>query len=361
MNIFGSSHYDFSLKTSWPLTRENRFWLGEIHKAFDQGKLEFERTNCPLCQTEDHETVCERDRYGINVTTVLCSKCGLVYRKKRLAEKSAGVFYNEYYQGLFKGTLSPLEYFNNQKKHAQYIYDFTRSRLPENGYMIEVGCGPGGILSFFQERGFKVRGYDLDSSYSQYDIPDKPEVLPGDIQSVLDKKERPDFIILSHVLEHTFRPLELLRTCNRILNDNGLIFVEVPGLRSFKEGHYSMCGSSQQHPYQMDLLQEIVLAHNFEFDISTLSHLLAKSNFKILRSTELIRLIGKKIDQNSAVVSLEDNYQRNRKYLLDLERVRRSYAKTHRLRIACKKIKHYVRAASDRTALRTGREISERA
>jgi len=311
----------------WKLSDENKRFLRRIKDAIAHGELSLEQTDCPLCASADFDPVAEKDRYGIPVTTVLCRQCGFVYRRRRMAMNCAARFYNDYYKGLFKGKVDPERYFANQQSHGLFIYDFVREFLPRGGFVVEYGCGPGGILSVFRDKGFEVCGYDLDESYSQYQIAGKPEIITGGLDRLSHIERTADVIILSHVLEHTYQPEEVLRECRRILTDGGILYIEVPGLRNFHQGHYSLCGCLESHPYRMDLLKEIVLAHNFEFDLDTLGFFLRRSGFEVLRSTELIRTVSRKSKSPELKIEemLRDNYRRNKQYLDDLERSRKRY------------------------------------
>ena len=48
--------------------------------------------------------VSEKDRYGLPIKTLCCSKCGLLRCDKVFDEKSNELFYKQYYTSLYRGT-----------------------------------------------------------------------------------------------------------------------------------------------------------------------------------------------------------------------------------------------------------------
>ena len=196
----------------------------------------------------------------------------------------------------------------------------------------EIGCGPGGILSIFAERGAVVTGYDLNAEYSA-DRPDGwPMVRTGTIDTALANSEKHDLVILSHVLEHMYEPVDALRKARSLVKDGGYLYIEVPGLRSFEKGHYSICGCTLAHPYEKDLMKEFVIAHNFEFDLSVLDYVLQTSSFSIVSATELVRVLARATaplpskQLATPGEALKNNHSRNLTYLIQLERKRMQYA-----------------------------------
>lgn len=326
-NLFINSRYYKSNHINLEITGEIYSWVTELQRKIEIGDCELEiLSQCILCGGNDFEVVATIDRYNFPVGTHICKKCGLIFRNPRLSQKYAEYFYNNYYTRIFKGDLTFDNYYFNQRKHAKFIYEFILDKLDKHGNIIEIGCGPGGILSFFSEIGFSVKGYDLDAAYTQWEFYNKPDIHVGGMKEAYTNKEKADLLILSHVLEHTFNPLEEIRLASEIVNEGGYIFIEVPGIRSFSEGHYSLSGTSDPHPYEKDILKEICIAHNYEFDLSTLSYFLNLVGFEIIKGTELIRILAIKKDSKiKSTNSLNENYSINRNYLLNLEKKRKLY------------------------------------
>ena len=117
-------------------------------------------------------------------------------------------------------------------------------------------------------------------------------MIPGTIETALERSETYDLVVLSHVLEHLSNPLDTMKKVRSLVRDGGYVDIGVPGLRAFDSGHYSLCGCTRAHPYEKDLMKEIVIAHNFEFECSVIHYMLSVSGFSVVSATELVRVLA---------------------------------------------------------------------
>lgn len=125
--------------------------------------------------------------------------------------------------------------------------------LPANASVLDAGCGDFRIYREFADQfsGKEYVGCDhaetlppLGASFSQWDLERFP--LPFE-------DDRFDFAILSHVLEHVGKPVDLLRELVRVLKPGGALYVECPSERSLKPGwwapeHYNLILSFHDDP-----------------------------------------------------------------------------------------------------------------
>jgi len=127
--------------------------------------------------------------------------------------------------------------------------------LPKDAVVLDLGCGPGYFLDEMKERGYtNVTGVTLSPediklceskghTIKAYDL----SFLP---QSEGYYDESVDLIFLRHALEHSPYPIFSLMEYNRILKQNGKIYIEVPApdcdrKHEFNLNHYSIFGHSQ--------------------------------------------------------------------------------------------------------------------
>jgi SAM-dependent methyltransferase len=75
-----------------------------------------------------------------------------------------------------------------------------------------------------------------------------------------------DLVILNHVLEHFLDPTKQLKRIHRLMNDDGLLFVEVPDILG------EWAGAGMFH-----------LAHVYQFCEMTLRNILAKAGFSPIK------------------------------------------------------------------------------
>ena len=98
---------------------------------------------------------------------------------------------------------------------------------------LEVGCGEGFVLDAARHIGIDLTGVDYQSApvktFNAACLDKFIEANPNDYlerQIALGKSY--DFVILQNVLEHVIDPINLLCKLKSILNDNGILLLQVP-------------------------------------------------------------------------------------------------------------------------------------
>lgn len=109
----------------------------------------------------------------------------------------------------------------------------TNQLLPQNGKLLDVGCGNGAFLrAFGQYFGeWEMAGLELDMKHKDLieAIPRVTSLYTGSIDNVHDTF---DIIVLIHALEHIPHPVEYLKSLRKYLKPDGLLFIEVPDLEN---------------------------------------------------------------------------------------------------------------------------------
>lgn len=90
------------------------------------GLYDFETYDCECgAKYEELLTIAEKDRYGFDVVTKICPKCGLVMINPRMTQKSYDNFYDKMYRKIYRGSaLAEENYFNTRKEHGKVVYDY---------------------------------------------------------------------------------------------------------------------------------------------------------------------------------------------------------------------------------------------
>jgi SAM-dependent methyltransferase len=104
-------------------------------------------------------------------------------------------------------------------------------RLPSQGRMLDVGCGNGAFLRAFYRRypDWKLIGTETTEKYKK-----EVEALQG-VEAVYVGSHPPagfQFVSMVHVLEHIPNPVKFLREVWDLLEDNGLLLVQIPDFRT---------------------------------------------------------------------------------------------------------------------------------
>ncbi len=246
------------------------------------------------CGSENLEVIAEKDRYGLPVRTVICRDCGLVMTDPRLDDKSNKSFYDEEYHYIYRAERLPSEEkFLIRKKDAEDIVSFIqRYTNVHSGKMLEIGCADGGNVAAFQEAGYDAYGIDLSHTYTEFGRRHGLKLECLSSFEVAEKGEKYDLIILNHVMEHFTDLSGELEAVNRLLSENGVLFVALPGIKGLCLG-----------TYESDFLRMLQNAHIYNFTADTLNQVLNKHGFESIYCNEFIYGVFKKKEKSDHFVN----------------------------------------------------------
>ncbi len=204
----------------------------------ESGFLKYEDKIC-LCGSADcKETDIVVDRYGIHSPLVVCLSCSLPYVREFLCERSLNDFYKKLYRPIYSEDYrTPKFIYKSQINSGQRF----KTLLEDNGVklglmkIVEIGCGPGGILQPFSDAGHECYGCDFDQKYMEYGISQGLKIYSSDFFDIIDNKNI-DLVIMSHVLEHIANPIEYIFKLRDCISDEGYLLIEVPGLNTLHLG-----------------------------------------------------------------------------------------------------------------------------
>lgn len=156
---------------------------------------------------------------------------------KPIEEELSEYYSQKYYQtekGSYQKEYSQDEqlFFNNklEQKYA-IIKDLIKS---EGDYsLLDVGCGEGWALSFFKSKDWEVTGIDYSDYGCNHFHPKLiNNLIIGDIYDELKNLENRntkfDLIWLTNVLEHVINPEILIESFKNLLNNDGVLLIQVP-------------------------------------------------------------------------------------------------------------------------------------
>lgn len=228
--------------------------------------------------------ISEKDRYGISCPFVLCIQCGLIRTQKRFEEKSNIKFYNEDYRNIYVGyEFSPESFFNEQLKRGEQFFSLIEQHVNISNIsnVFEIGCGAGGILYAFQQKGKKVSGCDFGKKYLKTGQEKQMFLYEGSINPSLTDYNSQDLIILSHVFEHFSNPINELNKIIEFIRDEKFLLIEVPGIFNIKQTYFSP-------------LLYLQNAHYYNFYKSFLEYLFQEMGLSIIYSDERCTFILQK-------------------------------------------------------------------
>lgn len=208
-----------------------------LAKYFKDGKPDpeyFEQTACYNCGSPEIA-----NSFTVNqFTHVRCKNCQMVYVNPRFKESIVTNLYNEEdYTEFYKIKLIPsIEYRKTvlaEKKYEQIAGYFNKS-----GKVLDIGSGLGEVLSVFKEHGWDCKGIEFNEFAANYSKEKFGlNILNKSIYD-FDSSEKFDVIMLWGVLEHFFKPADILNKIHELLNNDGLLLLEVPSADSVLVRYY---------------------------------------------------------------------------------------------------------------------------
>lgn len=213
-----------------------------------------------------------------------CNECGLVYLKNRIEGE-------ELYDENFYRHNNKLSDIVTKLAHKNIIK--VLKKIKQNGKILDIGCGTGILLDSLKKYGYDV--YGIETSVDGYLLSRKHE--DKIYNKFLKECKFPtgffDIITLFHVLEHIPEPVNELLEIKRVLKPDGILIIEVPNIDSLGFRIFGKYWISLDSP-----------RHMFHFNYSTLTAILIKNGFYILRKAGFSRFF----DSPLSLIKSFNNY-----------------------------------------------------
>jgi 2-polyprenyl-6-hydroxyphenyl methylase/3-demethylubiquinone-9 3-methyltransferase len=177
------------------------------------------------------------------------------------------------------------DWINNNTVHHNYLINSIENILKNlntsDCELLDIGCG-NGILTSKISKFFKhTTGIDLSGTGIELAQKMKNERLTFknmSIEDMIESKKKFKFITSFEVIEHQYLPDEFLNKINQILENDGMLLLSTPYNGYIKNLIISLLG---KHDWHFNPLWRH--GHIKFFSISTLTSILKKSNFEIIK------------------------------------------------------------------------------
>jgi len=232
---------------------------------------------CISCETEDSKEISSIGRQGLNIRTVTCKKCGLVYTNPRLDSDENDMFYQHFYKIFFRGEDTPSErHLSNQEKKAKAcINDLKQNNIDMSSInsVLDVGCSAGGMLKYFRDVGVeKTIGIEPSINFAEYarnnlDL----DVYTTTLEEYLEENsgQKFDLVIMRDVVEHLLDPRQALQDVRKILHKDSILFIETNNV-------FKSLNPTLKYNYQFHY------SHPYIFSENTLTRVLGQTGFKTI-------------------------------------------------------------------------------
>lgn len=271
-----------------------------------------------MCGGIKSKMILDKDRFGLPFKMFSCLRCGLFYTSPRISQESLPIYYDEIYHPLIFGT----EYVKDDlvdKNQGELVFEYISHHINKNTdaefRILDIGCADGGILQFHNRKllnqKIKVDLYGIEYSKKYYEESKNKgiEVIQGGVDKISSFGVKFNLIIMSHVLEHMVNIKSDIEYVKNALNNNGILYVEVPGL-------YNMISGNK---YEFSLKNYFVHAHNYHFCLKTLRNFFEEQGLYLVSGNEKVQAVFVKIPDKSYDKNIKeyDIFQ----YLFDIEKI----------------------------------------
>lgn len=164
-----------------------------------------------------------------------CDACGAFFQQTRPADGCLESFYRASLYRTKKETLEIHEgwwnYSRSQFERFIPWLDFSgvKTHRLSRGRVLDYGCGIGGALHRFQERGWECHGVEIDETLAAFAADRYRLKMARSPEEIMGLKF--DLIFAHHVYEHLARPNDLLDLAQRTLLPWGALVLVTPSWR----------------------------------------------------------------------------------------------------------------------------------
>ena len=238
---------------------------------------------CPFCASRSRRVrgrrggEAHRGGLGVVSTVVRCRDCGGFYTSPTLVPRD-----NPY------SDETAAEYFHRhdaegKREDGRRLARRASAIAGRTGALLEIGCGRGDLLQGARDEGWDVYGVEMTPAFA--DEAERKGVRvergPAEEARLLDER-RFDAIFFAAVLEHLYRPVEVLRRARAALVPGGALFVDVPneGSLAMALGHLYM--RARGRDWSVNLSPTFSPFHVVGFTPRSLRRVLAGSGFEVV-------------------------------------------------------------------------------
>jgi SAM-dependent methyltransferase len=172
------------------------------------------------------------DWYG-QVSLYRCADCGFLFAPERSTEELHELYTDDYFEDYSHGesyTADEAQRRYEARQRLEWMGGFTRP-----GRLMEIGAAAGIFLDEATNVGYDVFGIEpapglAEIARSRFGV----DVAVGFIETATIPPEPFDVVCAWHVLEHIREPQPALVRLREILKDDGLLFLEIPNIESYR-------------------------------------------------------------------------------------------------------------------------------
>ncbi len=201
-----------------------------------------EHVSCVVCGADDPIPVGSKGRFGMDVSSVTCSRCGLVYVTPRPNIDDMARYYATSYRIHYGSVGATRADGTRITPDSPDWEEYTDGRYQQQARLVapllqpgarvlEMGCRYGRTLSLLAEHhGIFPHGIEPGEADAEKARQAGVDCFTGTVENYDPGETRFDLIQSFHVLEHVHDPLAVLTRLRNWLAPGGKLLVEVPNV-----------------------------------------------------------------------------------------------------------------------------------
>lgn len=215
--------------------------------------------NCPVCATANVAPVycLHDDRYGYSDEFALlqCKKCAHQFLEHGLTPEDLKILYTDYYP---RADLNLDDYKPYTETHGFKAWlDGEKSSpfrwVPPNVKVLDIGCGFGETMGYYQSRGCEAYGVEADENIRRVIGKFGYNIEVGLFDPRRYQQDYFDYITMGQVVEHLVNPLEELRGVADILKPGGRLIISTPNANGWGRRLFGRKWINWHAPYHIQM------------------------------------------------------------------------------------------------------------
>ena len=223
---------------------------------------------CALCNEQNlrrKESIEDPINKAVVYDLMLCLFC------KTITTTPAPKDLNKYYADNYDSYQNKKSIFSIVYSISQSFNNYYKTKILKNykvRTVLDYGCGSGNFVKYISKNGYEANGYEPINEIKDYRVS----------RSMVDfKNKKFDCITVWHVLEHTRRPLKVMRELKEKLNKNGILLLALPNYDSYDNIYYKKHWAGYDVP-----------RHLYHFNQDSLSFISQKVGLRLIKKKQLI-------------------------------------------------------------------------
>ena len=228
--------------------------------------------SCPVCNSNNITLLTElylQHKFSFFSTSV-CGDCIFTFRSV-----SPGL---EWFKKCWKIiAVDEPDVFNQEveqirkNRYLQYFQAVTRHINP-SGLFLDIGAAYGTGAKIFQDGGFEVEVVEPEDNKRNYiEKVLGIKIAERTVEDLVKRKKSYDAVVMANCLEHVDNPINALSNIRKILNPNGVLYIDVPTLWNF-----------------VTWSDALFLTHKSYFVEENLKFILSKIGFEVLEQISVV-------------------------------------------------------------------------